>query len=187
MGGFAIIDVSGDFPTGNGLTRLLSFVHEVKARITIPTAVPDGIRKEFQEGEACLDSNSLRAAAAMFRSVLDKTMRANGYKLKKGTPLEQQIDLAADDGVITAARRRRAHEDVRVLGNDVLHDEWRAVTEDEAQAAHEYAARVLHDFYDDRETVLTELRAAGRETDEDRVAAAKGMDVDVPSAASGDS
>ena len=37
----------------------------------------------------------------MFRSVLDKTLRDNGYKTKRGTNLQQQIDSAADDGTIT--------------------------------------------------------------------------------------
>lgn len=104
----------------------------------------------------------------MFRSVLDKTLRANGYKLKKGTPLEQQIDLAAEDGVITASRRKRAHDEIRTLGNDVLHDEWRKVSTEEVKTAKDYAARLLHDFYDDRETVLSVLRVKGRVSDDDK-------------------
>jgi hypothetical protein len=51
----------------------------------------------------------------MFRSVLDKTLRANGYKEKQGTRLEQEIDAAAADGVITPARQKRAHVEIRVL------------------------------------------------------------------------
>ncbi|WP_346347213.1 DUF4145 domain-containing protein [Burkholderia cenocepacia] len=98
----------------------------------------------------------------MFRSVLDKALRASGYKIKKGTPLDQQIDLAAADGVITAARRRRAHEEIRTLGNYVLHEPWRVVSINEVNTAREYAARLLHDLYDDRETVLSVLKEKGR-------------------------
>jgi hypothetical protein len=47
---------------------------------------------------------------------------ANGYV---NGPLRDRIDEAAADGTITAARSRRAHEDIRVLGNDVLHEDWR--------------------------------------------------------------
>jgi hypothetical protein len=64
--------------------------------------------------------------------------------------------------VITEARRRRAHEDIRVLGNDVLHDDWREVRAEEVEAAHGYAQRILEDFYDDRPTVEATLRNKGK-------------------------
>ena len=69
------------------------------------------------------------------------------------TTLAERIDKAAADGAITAARSRRAHENIGVLGNDVLHDEWREVTEAEFDQAHHYAQRILEDFYDDRPSV----------------------------------
>jgi hypothetical protein len=84
------------------------------------------------------------------RSTLEKTLRSNGYI--KGN-LADRIDEAAADGAITAARSQRAHDNIRVLGNDVLHDEWREVTEDEYDDAHRYAQRILEDFYDDRPSV----------------------------------
>ena len=65
----------------------------------------------------------------------------------------KKIDAAAADGAITAARTKRAHENIRVLGNDVLHDDWRKIGEDEFGDAHHYAQRILEDFYDDRATV----------------------------------
>jgi hypothetical protein len=153
---------------GRGSLELTDFYPEAEVRQVLPEAVPEGIVKEFREGEECAEAGCYRAAAALFRSVLDKTLRANGYKLKKGTSLEQQIDLAAEDGVITASRRRRAHEEIRTLGNDVLHEEWREVTPSEVKVAKEYAAYLLHDFYDDRETVLGLLREKARVAEEDR-------------------
>lgn len=169
MGALGTIKVQGDFPcTSAGLARLQAFYPEANLRYVLPPATPKGIAAEFQEGEKCLEADCLRAAAAMFRSVLDKTLRANGYKLKKGTPLEQQIDKAAEDGVITAARKRRAHDEIRTLGNDVLHDEWREVSEAEVLTARQYAYHLLHDFYDDRETVLGLLREKGRVAAEDQ-------------------
>jgi len=104
----------------------------------------------------------------MFRSVLDKTMRANGYKTKDAKNLRDQIDEAAADGVITPARQRRAHDEVRVLGNDVLHDDWHSVSLEDVEAAHHYVQRILEDFYDDRESVLKQLRRAKRVPDEDK-------------------
>ena len=111
----------------------------------------------------------IRAAAGMFRSVLDKTMRANGYKDGK-LNLRDQIEAAAKDGLITEARRRKAHDEIRVLGNDVLHDEWREIPLEDVQAAQHYAQRILEDFYDDREGVLKLLRAAKRVPEEDKKA-----------------
>lgn len=142
--------------------RLTSFYPEVRERLDLPKAVPAGIVREFREAEICLDASAFRAAAGMIRSVLDKTLRANGYKEKKGTNLEQQIDMAAGDGVITPARQRRAHDEIRVLGNDVLHDEWHEIPVEDVEAARHYVQRILEDFYDDRESVLKQLREAGR-------------------------
>lgn len=161
MGGLgAVACGGGQYP--NSIRELRRFHPEVRDRLVLPKDVPEGIVKEFREGETCLEAGALRASAAMFRSVLDKTLRANGYKEKKGTTLEQQIDLAAEDGVITQARRRRAHDEIRVLGNDVLHDEWQQIPEADVEAARHYAQRVLEDFYDDRESVLKQLYAAKR-------------------------
>ncbi|WP_224052429.1 DUF4145 domain-containing protein [Burkholderia cepacia] len=143
--------------------ELLDFYPEAnEAQMSLPKNVPEGIVREFREGESCANAGCYRAAAAMFRSVLDKALRASGYKIKKGTPLDQQIDLAAADGVITAARKRRAHEEIRTLGNYVLHEPWRVVSASEVNTAREYAARLLHDLYDDRETVLSVLKEKGR-------------------------
>ncbi|MEJ1126153.1 DUF4145 domain-containing protein [Variovorax sp. CCNWLW225] len=125
-GGLAfIIYRDGSFPGARH--ELWEFLQEVGERLRLPADTPAGIAAEFREAEKCQSNCCYRATAGMFRSVLDKTLRANGYKLKPGTNLEQQIDLAGADGVITEPRRRRAHDEVRVLGNDVLHDEWREI------------------------------------------------------------
>jgi hypothetical protein len=152
----------------NDIRELLWFEPEAKERLPLPKDIPAGIESEFREGELCMENNALRAAAGMFRSVLDKTLRANGYKTKKTTPLAAQIDEAANDGVITAARQRRAHDEIRVLGNDVLHDDWHEIPEEDVQAARHYSQRILEDFYDDRESVLKLLREADRVPEEDR-------------------
>lgn len=156
-----------DFP--NGRMELRDFYREVTETLPLPKGTPDGIQNEFEEAEKCISVGAYRAAAGLFRSVLDKTLRANGYKLKPGTPLEQQIEMAGADGVITAARLRKAHDEVRVLGNDVLHEEWRKIAAQDVEAAHHYAQRIIEDFYDERTSVLKVLRAKGRIPDEDRV------------------
>ena len=169
LGRIRLMGRNNGFPAD--IWELVSFTPEAKERLSLPKAVPQGLVNEFREAEQCLEAACYRAAAALFRSVLDKTMRANGYHEKPLRNLAMQIDAAATDGVVTPARQRRAHEEVRVLGNDILHDEWRKIGEADVQLAHHYTQRVLEDFYDDRDSVLKQLRAASRVPDEDKPAA----------------
>lgn len=127
--------------------------------LAVPTQVPAGILTEFREAERCASFSAWRAASALLRSTLEKALKANGYI--KGT-LEKKIDEAASDGVLTSARKQRAHEDIRVLGNEVVHDDWREVTAEEVDLAHHYAQRILEDFYDDRSAVEKILIAKKR-------------------------
>lgn len=138
---------------------LESFHPRALSTAKLPQKVPEGVVKEYREAEICASVEAWRAASALLRSVLEKTLKVNGYV--KGS-LEAKIDEAAADGVITAARSQKAHEDIRVLGNEVVHDEWRAVTEDEVQSSLHYAQRVLEDLYDDRDTVEKILIAKKR-------------------------
>lgn len=127
--------------------------------LAIPTTVPADVQAEFREAELCAAVQAWRGGSSLLRSTLEKTLRANGYQ--KGS-LAERIDQAAADGAITAARSKRAHDNIRVLGNDVLHDDWREVTEEEFDEAHHYAQRILEDFYDDRPTVEALLIEKGR-------------------------
>ena len=141
--------------------NLVEFYPAAVARASLPTGLPAGIEAEFREAELCASVGAWRGASALLRSALEKALIENGYT--KGS-LKQRIDEAAKDGVITAARQKRAHDDVRVLGNDVLHEEWRGITEDEYVSAHHYAQRILEDFYDSRAEVEDLLKQAGRLT-----------------------
>lgn len=125
----------------------------------LPAGTPDDVAKEFREAERCAAAGAWRAGSALMRSALEKTLIANGYSQRN---LEPKIDAAAEDGVITQARKQRAHQEVRVLGNDVLHDEWKLVTEDDFAASHHYTHRVIEDLYDDRSEVEKLLIAADR-------------------------
>jgi len=148
-------DKVGQYSSG----RLIEFYPTSIERASLPPGVPPGVTTEFREAELCASVRAWRGASALLRSVLEKTLIENGYT--KGS-LKDRIDEAAKDGVITAARQKRAHDDVRVLGNDVLHDQWREVTEDEYAAAHLYAQRILEDLYDSRAEVEQILRQTGR-------------------------
>lgn len=139
--------------------KLESFLPFATEKVPIPTSVPEGIASEFREAETCAAFGAYRAASGLFRSVLEKTLKANGYIKDR---LEQKIDQASSDGIITAARKELAHTNIRVLGNDVLHDEWRQLNPEEVEQSHHYTQRILEDFYDDRTTVEKLLKQAER-------------------------
>ena len=125
----------------------------------LPDNAPDQIEKELREAESCMSVEAWRGAAALLRSALEKTLIENDYNERS---LYQKIEAAGNDGIITSARRQRAQDLIRTLGNDVLHEEWRVVTREEVEDAHHYVARVIEDLYDDRATAEAVLTEKGR-------------------------
>ncbi len=162
IGALGVIKYDGGDRYPGLKNRLLRFVPEAKTRLPLPHRAPREIVAEFREAERCLEINCLRAAAGMFHSVLVKTMRANGYGSTKEKHLRQQIDSAAKDGVITLARKKRLHADLHAIGCDLAQKEPGKLTEIELELARRSCQRVLEDFYDDRESVFSLLRDAGR-------------------------
>ena len=162
-GGLAIVPDRGSVQTG----VLKDFYPFSISSSQLPASVPQDIVAEFREAEKCAAMKMNRAASALYRSVPEKALKANGYT-KGNDPslrdLQKRIDAAAADGIITQARQKRAHDEIRSLGNDVLHDDWRAVTDEEVEESHLYMQRILEDIYDDRATVETLLIAKGRLT-----------------------
>ena len=155
-GGLAEIHCAGKVSDG----ELGEFYPKCAQRATLPTAVPHEIQAEVREAETCMAAGAYRAASAMLRSALEKTLSANGYVAERN--LKDQIDKACADAVITESRKKRAQEDVRVLGNEILHEEWRAVSPEDVVQSHRYVQRILEDFYDDRPAVEEVLKRAGR-------------------------
>jgi hypothetical protein len=156
-GGLAVVLDTGNPPAD---AVLESFYPVSIDAAPLPSAVPSDIEKEFREAERCAAFGANRAASALFRSALEKTLKANGYTKtidRSLVDLRKRIDAAAADGIITAARQKKAHDDIRSLANDVLHDDWREITDDEVADARHYTQRILEDFYDDRPTVETLL------------------------------
>lgn len=125
----------------------------------LPGGTPHGVAAEFRETELCASVGAWRAASGLLRSTLEKLLRVDGYA--KGS-LANRIDLAATDSVITEARKRRAHDEVRVLGNYVLHNDCRQVTPEEVTLAHHYVQRVTEDLYDDRTSAESRPHRTGQ-------------------------
>lgn len=165
-GALAKIHDNGSWPTA----VLESFFPYSQDVASLPASLPSDLEAEFREAELCSSVGANRAASALLRSTLEKTLKANGYEeiaasgFDKMT-LQKKIDKAAEEGVLTEALRSRAHDEIRVLGNDVLHDYWKTISDEDVEAAHHYAQRVLEAFYDHRQSVEKILVAKNRIVD----------------------
>lgn len=125
----------------------------------LPSDTPSDIKAEFDEALKCFSAGAFRAASAMARSVLEKVLIANGYNERD---LYHKIEAAALDGLLTDSRRKRAQDDVKSLGNDVLHDVWVLIPEADATKSLHYAQRIIEDFYDNRQEVIAVLTQKSR-------------------------
>lgn len=163
-GAMAIVRYAGKLWPGD-TRQLLTFYSEAPERLALPRDLPQYFVQEFREAEKCLDAGCLRAAMGLFRSVLVKVLRANGYKIDKNLPLAAQLDAAAQEGIITRARHRKGQ---RVLGHDVIDDEWHEPPRVDLEALRRFTQRMLEDLYEDRPATVLLLRDAGRLIDEGR-------------------
>ncbi|TSC86706.1 MAG: hypothetical protein G01um10147_787 [Microgenomates group bacterium Gr01-1014_7] len=127
--------------------------------LEVPTQTPEPIKKEFEEAELCASVGARRAGAAMLRSTLEKVLRDHGYTERH---LTVNIKNAGEDQVITLVLKRQISDVVKVLGDEVLHQSWREVTEEEFELAHEYTQNILKNFYDYPDTVAEILKEKGR-------------------------
>ena len=125
----------------------------------LPESTPEDLKAEFVEAEGCMAFKFYRAASALFRSVLEKTLKQNGYT--QGS-LQKKIEDATSDGIITESRKQQVSNNIRVLGNDILHDEWRKIECKEVELAQKYAQRIIEDFYSDRDAVKKTLPSERR-------------------------
>jgi Domain of unknown function (DUF4145) len=101
MGGLAIVHDNGQVADGD----LETFYPTCIDQATLPPETPTEIVQEFREAELCAAHGAWRASSALLRSVLEKSLRLNGYT--KGN-LKDKIDEASTDGVLTEARKNRA-------------------------------------------------------------------------------
>lgn len=163
-GAMAVVRYAGKIWPGDS-RQLVTFHSEASERLALPRDLPQSVVNEFREAEKCLDAGCLRAAMGLFRSVIVKVLRANGYAIDRGLPLAHQLDAAAEDGIITRARHRKAQ---RVLGHDIIDDEWHEPPRADLDALRRFTQRLLEDLYEDRAATVLLLRDAGRLANEEK-------------------
>lgn len=135
---------------GLNKTHFADFYPHSLNHLRIPASTPEGIASEFFEAEVCASVGAYRAGAAMLRSTLEKTLKDHGYTEWK---LSTNLKNLGEDGIIPIPLKEKATSIVKVLGDDVMHKEWREIEEEEFEEAHKYTQKILDAFYDDAETV----------------------------------
>ena len=58
---------------------LASFFPYARKELNLPPDVPTDLTTEFREAELCISFSAYRAASALLRSTLEKTLKTNGY------------------------------------------------------------------------------------------------------------
>lgn len=153
-GGFALLHIRAGGNSVLGESYPLSIPY-----YPLPDQTPKPIESEFREAEKCMGATCYRAASAMFRSTLEKILKSHGFTTGN---MEKKVEDACKDGVLTESMKMRAHDEIRSIGNEVLHEEWKEVTAEDVEITHHYTQRVIEAFYDDPETVKILLISKGR-------------------------
>lgn len=159
--------MSASYISTKNSKKLKEFYPSAITHELLPGTLPEEIKKEYKEAEICFGNRCNRAASAMIRSTLEKILKANGYKEENANGFDNmwlttKIKEATKDGVLTSARGERAKNDIKVLGDEVVHRDWREVTDEEVKNALQYALWIIRDLYDDRATTEEILQTKGR-------------------------
>ena len=126
------------------------FYPRALANARSPLACQMAFKSEYREAELCASIEAWRAASALLRSSLEKGSK--GQRVREGLSSSRPRLISLAMG-LSPPPASKAHDDIRVLGNEVKNDEWREVTAEEVQLALHYVQRVLEDLYDDRPSV----------------------------------
>jgi hypothetical protein len=96
---------------------------------TLHPSVPEPVRSTFEEASKCLAAQCPRAAAAMARCALEATVSDQG---ESSGALAARLQRLADKGTLQPMLAKWAKE-VRLLGNDAVHDLTRSVLVEDAR------------------------------------------------------
>lgn len=153
----------------DGIKHLRDFYPEAPIKLKLPSNTPKDILSEFRSAERCASIHEYRPAGAMLRSTLEKVLNDHGYDERY---LTNNINNATKEGVLTIALQKRAFNIVKALGDEILHQSWRNITEEQYEDSHEYTQRIIENFYDDPETVreilIEKKRISGMDEHEDK-------------------
>lgn len=111
---------------------------------TTPLHLPERIARAFEQADTSIHQRSWDAAGAMDRRALELATLEKAPE-KRDQTLYKRIEFLANEGRITPSLKDWAH-DLRVVGNNAVHDED-GLTEDDARQAHELTRFILTYLY----------------------------------------
>lgn len=97
----------------------------------------------------------------MLRSTLEKTLRKHGYSEWQ---LSTNLKNLSEDNILPRWLVKQNSQIVKILGDEILHGDWREITPEEYQKAHHFVERLIESFYDDHDSVVEDLKEKGRLT-----------------------
>ena len=164
-GAFGVIKYNGKNYPGTD-QQILDFHPSPISHFLLQEKLDEGIGNEFREAEICIANGCFRAAAALLRSVLEKTLTINGYTDDVAFRLPKKIELACKHGLITSALALQAHDEIIVQGNNVVHRDWFKISRDQIESSRHYCYKIMDAFYDNRPEVERILKEKKSELEE---------------------
>jgi hypothetical protein len=129
-------DFGGGFADDNPV-----IVYPVPPRLS--PSVPAGLRREWDEAQACFRAKAYAACVVMVRRTLEGTCTDQGVK---GKTLAQSLKKLAADGLMDEALARWA-DALRIVGNQGAHYTGKPVDREHAEDALAFAEALLHHIY----------------------------------------
>jgi hypothetical protein len=105
--------------------------------------VPEPLRREFEEAQACFAAKAYEATVVMVRRVLEGTCKENNVQERT---LGKGLDKLKADGLIDVTIAEWA-DALRILGNEGAHYTGNQVSRDDAEDALAFAEALLDHIY----------------------------------------
>lgn len=113
------------------------------AQRSLSTEIPNSLRREFEEAQACFDAKAYKAAVVMVRSVLEGACQDNGVE---AWPLVKGLERMRESGLIDGTISEWAHA-LRILGNEGAHFTGKQVSRNDAEDSLAFAEALLDHIY----------------------------------------
>ena len=105
--------------------------------------VPQALRREFEEAQACFKAKAFEATVVMVRRVLEGTCKENNVQERT---LVKSLEKLKADGLVDVTLAEWA-DALRILGNEGAHYTGKQVPRDDAEDALAFAEALLDHIY----------------------------------------
>jgi hypothetical protein len=114
----------------------------------IPRHLPIGIESRLLDAERCFVEKIFAPAVAFYRTVVDLTTKdqTGGTDINPKISLQQRLDRLCENHIIPQTIADWGHE-VRVVGNDAVHDDEK-ISKEDAAAVRDFALTYLRYAYE---------------------------------------